>query len=237
MGLGKTLQAICLMSYLKVQQMSPGPFCESTMVLAKILKNFVVQYHSPGFITFDFLSSVNQISAVVLCPLSVTDGWVSEMDRFSSKLRVLRYVGDKEHRRGLRRRIYEQVKEGSSQNDVSFDLVRSFIDRNKSALVFGIVRCCCHFCDLKRFSIILSIPDCFLNWVWSQVLLLPFDVLLTTYDIALMDQDFLSQIPWHYAVIDEAQRLKNPSSVCLISLDFSFQFTESFICNRGLPAY
>jgi SNF2 family DNA or RNA helicase len=42
---------------------------------------------------------------------------------------------------------------------------------------------------------------------------LPFDVLLTTYDIALMDQDFLSQIPWQYAVIDEAQRLKNPSSV------------------------
>ncbi|XP_062073258.1 probable helicase CHR10 isoform X7 [Humulus lupulus] len=28
-----------------------------------------------------------------------------------------------------------------------------------------------------------------------------------------MDQDFLSQIPWHYAVIDEAQRLKNPYSV------------------------
>ncbi|PKI77868.1 hypothetical protein CRG98_001755 [Punica granatum] len=28
-----------------------------------------------------------------------------------------------------------------------------------------------------------------------------------------MDQEFLSQIPWHYTVIDEAQRLKNPSSV------------------------
>ncbi|CAN1845214.1 Probable helicase CHR10 [Linum perenne] len=47
----------------------------------------------------------------------------------------------------------------------------------------------------------------------GYVTLLPFDVLLTTYDIALMDQDFLSQIPWHYAIIDEAQRLKNPSSV------------------------
>lgn len=44
---------------------------------------------------------------------------------------------------------------------------------------------------------------------------LPFDVLLTTYDITLLDQDFLSQIPWDYAVIDEAQRLKNPSSVCM----------------------
>ncbi|KAG5414466.1 hypothetical protein IGI04_002033 [Brassica rapa subsp. trilocularis] len=27
--------------------------------------------------------------------------------------------------------------------------------------------------------------------------LLPFDVLLTTYDIALVDQDFLSQVPWY----------------------------------------
>ncbi|XP_062073256.1 probable helicase CHR10 isoform X5 [Humulus lupulus] len=100
MGLGKTLQAICLMSYIKVQRMSPGPF-------------------------------------LILCPLSVTDGWVSEMGRFSPKLRVLRYVGDKDHRRNLRRTMYEHVKGQSSKID----------------------------------------------------------------------------IPWHYAVIDEAQRLKNPYSV------------------------
>lgn len=29
MGLGKTLQAVSLMSYLKVRHMSPGPFCKS----------------------------------------------------------------------------------------------------------------------------------------------------------------------------------------------------------------
>ncbi|KAK9911110.1 hypothetical protein M0R45_035033 [Rubus argutus] len=125
MGLGKTLQAVALLSYLKVQKMSPGPF-------------------------------------LVLCPLSVTDGWVSEMDNFAPKLKVLQYVGDKEYRCSLRRTIYEHVKEHSSASDV-----------------------------------------------WS----LPFDVLLTTYDMVLADQDFLSQIPWNYAVIDEAQRLKNPSSV------------------------
>ncbi|KAL5797317.1 hypothetical protein ACOSQ2_002137 [Xanthoceras sorbifolium] len=33
----------------------------------------------------------------------------------------------------------------------------------------------------------------------SDVASLPFDVLLTTYDIALVDQDFLSQIPWYRA--------------------------------------
>ncbi|KAL7233643.1 hypothetical protein ACSBR1_017287 [Camellia fascicularis] len=125
MGLGKTLQAISFLSYLKVCQMSPGPF-------------------------------------LVLCPLSVTDGWVSEVANFAPSLIVLRYVGEKDHRCYLRRKMSEHVKEQSSQSDV---------------------------------------------------LSFPFDVLLTTYDIALMDQDFLSQIPWHYAIIDEAQRLKNPSSV------------------------
>jgi SNF2 family DNA or RNA helicase len=47
---------------------------------------------------------------------------------------------------------------------------------------------------------------------------LPFDVLLTTYDIVLMNQDFLSQISWYYTIVDEAQRLQNPSSVCSFNL-------------------
>ncbi|KAK8481636.1 hypothetical protein V6N12_033742 [Hibiscus sabdariffa] len=112
------------------------------------------------FLYLDF-SLLSNYFVVVLCPLSVTDGWVSEIVKFTPKLEVLRYVGEKEHRRSLRKTIYEHVKDKSLNNALS----------------------------------------------------LPFDVLLTTYDIALMDQDFLSQIPWHYAVIDEAQRLKNPSSV------------------------
>ncbi|CAL5331340.1 unnamed protein product [Camellia sinensis] len=110
---------------------------------------------------FESLSDVTCAILLVLCPLSVTDGWVSEVANFAPSLRVLRYVGEKDHRRYLRRKMSEHVKEQSSQSDV---------------------------------------------------LSFPFDVLLTTYDIALMDQDFLSQIPWHYAIIDEAQRLKNPSS-------------------------
>ncbi|XP_031398610.1 probable helicase CHR10 isoform X3 [Punica granatum] len=125
MGLGKTLQAISLLSYLKVSGLSSGPF-------------------------------------LVLCPLSVTDGWVSEVFKFAPKLKVLKYVGEKEYRRSLRKIMYDHVKDHSSH---------------------------------------------------SEGLSLPFDVLLTTYDIAIMDQEFLSQIPWHYTVIDEAQRLKNPSSV------------------------
>ncbi|XP_010506437.1 PREDICTED: probable helicase CHR10 [Camelina sativa] len=96
---------------------------------------------------------------LVLCPLSVTDGWVSEINRFTPNLELLRYVGDKDSRRDMRKSMYDHVKKSSKGH------------------------------------------------------LLPFDVLLTTYDIALVDQDFLSQIPWQYAIIDEAQRLKNPNSV------------------------
>lgn len=50
---------------------------------------------------------------VVLCPLSVTDGWVSEISRFTPKLEVLRYVGDKDCRRTLRKSIYDRVKKSS----------------------------------------------------------------------------------------------------------------------------
>ncbi|KAL6547961.1 putative helicase chr10 [Orobanche hederae] len=125
MGLGKTLQAISLLSYLKVCRKYSGPF-------------------------------------LVLCSLSVTDGWVSEIANFAPNLRLVRYVGEKEHRRKLRHEMHEYV--------------------NKLPLS-------------------------------SYVPILPLDVLLTTYDIALIDQDFLSQFSWHYAIIDEAQRLKNPSSL------------------------
>ncbi|XP_068650409.1 probable helicase CHR10 isoform X4 [Aristolochia californica] len=115
---------------------------------------------------------------LVLCPLSVTDGWMSEFTKFVPALRVLRYVGDKGVRLAPRRTIYEHVKHQESP---------SCVHRN-----------------------------------------LPFDVLLTTYDIVLLDQDFLSQIPWHYAVLDEAQRLKNPSSVLYNVLE------ERFVMPRRL---
>lgn len=44
---------------------------------------------------------------------------------------------------------------------------------------------------------------------------LPFDVLLTSYDLAMVDVAFLSCFRWHYSIIDEAQRLKNSSAVSL----------------------
>lgn len=51
--------------------------------------------------------------AVILCPLSVTDGWKSELANFAPKLKVTYYVGEKEHRRSLRRKMYEQATKES----------------------------------------------------------------------------------------------------------------------------
>ncbi|KAL7590939.1 hypothetical protein Lser_V15G31830 [Lactuca serriola] len=120
---------------------------------------------------------------LILCPLSVTDGWVSEVNQFAPKLTILRYVGDKQHRRTLRREMFEHVQKQSSPPNVQA---------------------------------------------------LPFDVLLTTYDIALIDQDFLSQIPWNYVVIDEAQRLKNPSSVLYNVLRESYMMPRCLLMT-GTP--
>ncbi|KAL0898626.1 hypothetical protein Bca101_082587 [Brassica carinata] len=50
---------------------------------------------------------------LVLCPLSVTDGWVSEINRFNPILEVLRYVGDKDCCRDLRKVMYDHVNKSS----------------------------------------------------------------------------------------------------------------------------
>ncbi|WOL06240.1 hypothetical protein Cni_G14972 [Canna indica] len=122
-----------------------------------------------SFLSYLKIQSLSCGPFLVMCPLSVTDGWVSEFTKFCPTLRVMLYVGDKKHRHNLGKMMYEHL-EGQSPS-----------------------------CD-----------D------------LPFDVLLTTYDVALLDQDFLSQIPWHFGVIDEAQRLKNPSSVLYNVLQHNF---------------
>lgn len=56
---------------------------------------------------------------MILCPLSVIDGWVSEVSNFATKLKVLSYVGEKEHRRNLRIKMYEHVIDPMLSLDVS----------------------------------------------------------------------------------------------------------------------
>ncbi|XP_057828466.2 probable helicase CHR10 isoform X4 [Cryptomeria japonica] len=121
---------------------------------------------------------------LVLCPLSVTDGWASEFAKFSPSLRVLRYVGDKEHRLEMRKEIFEYVSKRTSKSGAEQDL--------------------------------------------------PFDVFLTTYDLAMLDASFLSHIRWHYAIIDEAQRIKNPSSVLYTTLQERYMIPRRLLMT-GTP--
>lgn len=70
-------------------------------------------------ITWTYLIWYYIFPAVIICPLSVTDGWVSEFANFCTTLKVLRYVGEKELRRGLRRTVYEHVMQQPSSSDAS----------------------------------------------------------------------------------------------------------------------
>ncbi|KAL2633919.1 hypothetical protein R1flu_005398 [Riccia fluitans] len=126
MGLGKTLQSIALLAYLKLQRRCPGPF-------------------------------------LIISPLSVTDGWASELERFAPNLRVMRYVGDKQQRQRMREATCDYINKQPRERRID--------------------------------------PA------------LPFDVLLTTYELAVLDASFLSRHRWRYCIVDEAQRLKNSSTV------------------------
>ncbi|KAI5058773.1 hypothetical protein GOP47_0026943 [Adiantum capillus-veneris] len=147
MGLGKTLQAITLISFLKFERNISGPF-------------------------------------LVLCPLSVIDGWSTEFVQRAPKLQVLRYIGNKEERALLSKKVCDFI---NSQSPILWE------DPN-----------------------------------------LPFDVLLTTYDLAMLDVGFLSRFRWRYGIIDEAQRLKNFSTVLYRTLDSSYMMPRRLLLT-GTP--
>lgn len=121
---------------------------------------------------------------LVLCPLSVTDGWATEFSKFCPRLRVLSYVGDKERRMQMRKSIFEHVSQQTSRSDHDQPL--------------------------------------------------PFDVFLTTYDLVVLDAHFLSHIQWRYTIIDEAQRIKNPSSVLYTTLQDQFMIPRRLLLT-GTP--
>lgn len=61
---------------------------------------------------------------VVVSPLTVLDNWENELKRFSPKLRVFKYVGDKETREQKRKNIVEAISklnQKSSKEDPVLD--------------------------------------------------------------------------------------------------------------------
>ncbi|XVE77163.1 hypothetical protein DITRI_Ditri13aG0039700 [Diplodiscus trichospermus] len=55
--------------------------------------------------------------------------------------------------------------------------------------------------------------------LFSQVLAMKFNVLVTTYEFVMYDRSKLSKIDWKYIIIDEAQRMKDRESVLARDLD------------------
>ena len=65
-----------------------------------------------------------------------------------------------------------------------------------------------HGDKFERASIIKSIKSSI-----SKKGLVPFDILITSYEIGMIEKSFLKKIKWTYLVIDEAHRIKNEQSL------------------------
>eukprot|EP00899_Mesostigma_viride_P017412 jgi/Mesvir1/25672/Mv01886-RA.1 len=63
---------------------------------------------------------------------------------------------------------------------------------------------------------------------------LPFHVLLVTYEIAIADAAFLQNFRFRYAIVDEAQRLKNHSSTLYTTLDQKYMIPRRLLLT-GTP--
>ncbi|XP_027348817.1 ATP-dependent helicase BRM isoform X2 [Abrus precatorius] len=63
--------------------------------------------------------------------------------------------------------------------------------------------------------------------VFSQIMAMKFNVLVTTYEFIMYDRSKLSKIDWKYIIIDEAQRMKDRDSVLARDLD-------KYRCHRRL---
>lgn len=61
-----------------------------------------------------------------------------------------------------------------------------------------------------------------------------FDVLVTSYDFVIKDELFLSKFQWRLLVVDEAHRLKNPSSVLYETLMNNYSFGKKLLLT-GTP--
>ena len=95
---------------------------------------------------------------LILAPLSVIHNWQQEIDKFTENINYILYIGNKQERENMNKRVKKQK----------------------------------------------------------------FEVLLTTYELALKDEEILSKIDWSVLVVDEGHRLKNSNTQlfrCLAEFD------------------
>eukprot|EP00916_Digyalum_oweni_P026057 GHVL01042872.1.p2 GENE.GHVL01042872.1~~GHVL01042872.1.p2 ORF type:complete len:522 (-),score=121.96 GHVL01042872.1:3114-4679(-) len=121
-----------------------------------------------------FISEVKIIFNVkgpflIVCPLSVINGWIKQLQEFCNNLLTfIVYIGTKEERQELR-------------NDICGGILNQPIERQRD-------------------------PD------------LPFDLILTTYEMINSDFFFLGKFRWRILVVDEAHRLKGGSDTKLFNI-------------------
>ena len=139
---------------------------------------------------------------LVVCPLSITDNWRQEFERFAPHLRVITFVGDKEARASMRTIISDvsgkapaPSADGSDTDDgdISDDDAKS---RRKST----------------RRTLCALPPTHRAVHRFESNTFCPFDVIITSYETVLSEFPALQSRAYLALIVDEAARLKNAKS-------------------------
>ncbi|TXT06023.1 hypothetical protein VHUM_03496 [Vanrija humicola] len=116
---------------------------------------------------------------LIVCPLSVLHNWISEFEKFAPSIPVLMYHGTPEHRAELR-----ATRLQAPSNSAVGNIRNSRKDpRGKPNPVYN---------GRKGTNTTATFP-----------------IVVTTFDICIIDQRFLSGYQWKFIVVDEGHRLKN----------------------------
>ncbi|WVF66274.1 hypothetical protein IAT40_001014 [Kwoniella sp. CBS 6097] len=117
---------------------------------------------------------------LIVCPLSVLNNWVMEFEKFCPSIPVLMYHGLPEYRAELRRTRLQTPKAAGVGG----------MKKGKGAITRG------------RKSLGAT-PTAGQNDTST------FPIVITTFEMAMKDRQFLSGLMWKFIVVDEGHRLKN----------------------------
>lgn len=148
---------------------------------------------------------------LIVVPLSTLSNWLSEVNRFVPSISaMLYYASDKAGRSDIRRScpLFSHIL--SSPSEEFRDSADEFSDSSKHEIFNPQTNKKpkpVHFKSVKKHSHsdfnIKNSPS----------------IIITTYEIAIKDAKYLSQIHWKYLIVDEGHRLKNMDCVLVRELE------------------